>query len=375
MSDPGGAAETDAVAELASFYRYLADAEFDDYCDLYAHLARHLADDREMLERVVTMAPATKVLPVLLFAAVHVTVLDEPGLELAACYRGDRDAPADAWPLLRSFLDERFDDLADLVERRTIQTNEVGRSAVLLPAFTNVHRAAGRPLTLIELGPSAGLNLFFDRFAIRYSDGVVVGPPASTVQLECELRGPLTPPRDRVAPPVRSRLGIDLAPVDITDPDACRWLEACVWPQLTDRARRLRAAIDLARTAPPDLRAGNALDLLGDVVERSDPDTVVCVYASWVLAYFSHDQRGELGEALDRLGATRDLALVTAEYPSVAPFIDRPERAPEGGDGHAATVVGTTTWIGGHRRSAPVAWCHAHGAWIDWLDPATSDRG
>lgn len=374
MSDPGGAAETDAVAELASFYRHLADAEFDGYCDLYAHLARCLADDREVLERVVTMAPATKVLPVLLFAAVHALVLGEPDLELAACYRGDPGAPADAWPRFRSFLDERFDDLAGLVERRTIQTNEVGRSAVLLPAFTNVHRAAGRPLTLIELGPSAGLNLFFDRFAIRYSDGVVSGPPASTVQLACEVRGTLTPPRDGVAPPVRSRLGIDLAPVDVTDPDACRWLEACVWPQLTDRAGRLHAAIDLARPAPPDLRAGNALDLLGDVVERSDPDTVVCIYATWVLAYFSHAERAELGAVLDRLGAARDLALVTAEYPSVAPFIDRPERAPEGGEGQAATLVGTSTWIDGRRRSSPVAWCHAHGMWIDWLDPATSDH-
>ena len=361
------------VDDIAAFYLHLASAEFDGYCDLYAQLARSMADDRELLGRIVTMAPATKVLPILLFAAVHFTVLSEPDLDLAACYRGDPDAPADPWPLFRDLVVERFDDLGVLVAERSIQTNEVGRSAVLWSAFSAVHRAGDRPLTLVELGPSAGLNLFFDRFTIRWSDGVAAGPPSSPVQLRCEVRGPLTPPRDLVAPPVRSRLGIDLAPVDITDPASRRWLEACVWPHLDERSRRLRAAIDLAVDAPPDLRAGNALDLLGDVIDRSDPDTLVCVFATWVLAYFSAEQRTALGTLLDDLGSSRDLALVTAEYPSIAPFVDRPGRPATGNDGQAATAVGLTTWLEGRRTSAPVAWCHAHGAWIDWLDPSTAD--
>lgn len=373
MSDPDAGAPSAPVDELAAFYRFLAESEFDGYCDLYAHLARSLADDRELLERVVTMAPGPKLLPVLLFAAVHAIVLGEPHLELAACYRDDPGAPADAWPPFRSLVVERFDELAELVATRTIQTNEVGRSAVLLPAFTAVARAAGRPLTLVELGPSAGLNLLFDRYAVTYSDGITVGDADAAVQLACEVRGRLGPPRDGTAPSVRARVGIDLAPVDVTDPEACRWLEACVWPRLTDRAHRLRAAIDLARTAPPDLRTGNALDLLGAVVDRSDPDTVVCVFATWVLAYFSHDERAELGALLDELGARRDLALVTAEYPSIAPFIDRPERPADAGEGRAATVVGISTWLDGRRSSRPVAWCHAHGAWIDWLDAASAD--
>lgn len=373
MTDPGAGATFDRVDDLAAFYRFLAESEFDGYCDLYAHLARSLADDRELVERVATMAPNAKLLPVLLFAAVHFLLLGEPDLDLAACYRDDPGAPADPWPLFRSLLEERFDELASLVATRTIQTNEVGRSGVLLPCFTSVARDAARPLTLVELGPSAGLNLLLDRYAVRYSDGVAVGDPDAKVQLACEVRGPLRPPRDPTAPPIRARLGIDLAPVDVTDPEACRWLEACVWPRLTDRANRLRAAIDLARSTPPDLRTGNALDLLAAAVDRTDPDTVVCIFATWVLAYFSHDQRAELGSLLDELGARRDLALVTAEYPSIAPFIDRPERPATAGEGQAATVAGISTWLDGRRASRPVAWCHAHGAWIDWLDAASAD--
>ena len=359
--------------ELADFYRFLAEAEFDGYCDLYARLARATADDPALLASIATMAPAAKVLPVLLFAAVHHLVLAEPDSALAACYRGDDGATSDPWPAYRSLVADRFDELAELVATRTIQTNEVGRSSVLLPALTAVHRRFDRPLTLVELGPSAGLNLYFDRFGYHYDDGVILGDPHAGVQLECAVIGDTVPPRDATPPPVVARLGIDLSPVDVTDPEACRWLEACVWPRLTDRSHRLRAAIELARSDPPDLRRGNVLDLLDGVVAETDPDTVVCLTATWVLAYFSREQRAELGSLLARLGAERDLAIVSGEYPSVAPGIDRPARDADVTEAKGASLVGLASWHDGRREAAPIAWCHAHGTWLDWLDPATSD--
>jgi hypothetical protein len=357
------------VEQLADHYRFLADAEFDGYCDLYARIARALAAERELLERIVDVAPRPKILPVLLNAAVHFLVLGEPDSELAACYRGDPGAPEDPWPPYRALLVERFDELADLCARRSVQTNEVGRSSILLPVLTHVHRTFDRPLSLIELGPSAGLNLLFDRFGYSYDDGVHAGDPASPVHLACAVAGDLTPPRTDAAPPVRSRLGIDLAPVDVTDPEACRWLEACLWPRLTDRSTRLRAAIELARSDPPDLRRGDALVELEPLVRATDPDTVVCIFATWVLAYLSHDGRTELGALLERLGAERDLAFVTSEYPGIAPGVASPDRPAAAGEEGGASLVGLRTWRGGEHRSTAVAWCHAHGAWIDWVDP------
>ncbi len=373
-TDDGWPESTDAdVAELADFYRYLAEAEFDGYCDLYAGLARSIADDEPVLERIAAMASTAKMLPILAFAAVHDLLLADPDAALAAAYRGDRGAPSDPWPLFRDFVVTRAAEVSDLVARRSIQTNEVGRSSVLLPAFTSVHRSFGLPLSLIELGPSAGLNLAFDRFGYTYDDGVGIGDAGATVQLRCEVRGPVRPPRGSAPPPVRSRVGIDLAPVDITDPDACRWLEACIWPRLTDRSHRLRAAIELARSDPPDLRTGNALEGLADLVRGSDPDTVVCVYATWVLAYFSRDERVRLGELLDELGAERPLALVTSEYPGIAPGVDRPSRDASGDGRLGASLVGLQRWSDGRRTGGPVAWCHAHGQWIEWFDPSTGE--
>jgi hypothetical protein len=47
---------------------------------------------------------------------------------------------------------------------RATQTNEVGRCALLLPVLASLPQ----PLALLEVGASAGLGLFPDRYAYRY---------------------------------------------------------------------------------------------------------------------------------------------------------------------------------------------------------------
>ena len=56
-----------------------------------------------------------------------------------------------------------------LIATRVTQTNEIGRCTALLPAFATVGRHWARPLALVDLGASAGLNLLFDRYAYAYS--------------------------------------------------------------------------------------------------------------------------------------------------------------------------------------------------------------
>lgn len=372
------------IDELADFYRHLAEAEFAGYCELYATLARAVAADEAMLERVAAMAPAAKIIPVLLFAAVHDRVLADPGSALAAIYRGEPTAPADPYPTFRTFVVEHHDELAAVVRTRSIQTNEVGRSAILACGLTAVQRRFGRPVAMIEIGPSAGLNLFADRFGYRYARAaddpiadrfatpVTLGPVDAGVQLSCEVRGPLAPPLDDAVPAIGHRAGIDLAPVDVRDDEACRWLEACLWPQIPQRAERLRAAIALARTDPPTLVRGDVFTDLAALVEAVPEGLVPVVTSTWVLAYFSRDDRTRVGELLDAIGATRDLALLTAEYPSIAPGIERPTRPATDPSGQAATLIGLTTWLGGERRAAPLAWAQAHGRWLDWVDVDTA---
>lgn len=201
-------------------------------------------------------APDTQQLPVLLLASVHFLLLDEPDHPLAAWYPNLTAEPrsptdADLRPTLVDFLDERAPTILDLVSSRRVQTNEVGRCALFLPAF---HLAAANgvaeSLAHLDVGSSAGLTLLTSSYAYRYDDHPVIGE--SAVELACGTRG--DSPVDLATlrlPDISIRCGIDSRPVDITDPAEARWLEACCWPDQADRFHRLRHTIELARRTPP----------------------------------------------------------------------------------------------------------------------------
>lgn len=273
-------------------------------------------------------------------------------------------AAGDPWPVFRDLFFDRFEALAATMTSRVIQTNEVGRAAPVLVALTEVRERFGRPLGLIEIGASAGLNLLVDRFGFSFPPGATrVGDPRSPVQLRCEVRGADRPP---VAQPadlaITGRLGIDPRPVDVTDPDDRRWLAACLWPGRHDRSAHLTAALELARADPPEVRPGSALDLLDAAIAEIPPTTVPCVISTWVLAYLSKDDRNAVHALLARHGADRDLACITGEYQGVAPWV------PTYGahDGPRATVLGITVWSGGQERSRAAGRIHPHGRWIEW---------
>jgi hypothetical protein len=135
----------------------------------------------------------------LLLAAAHYLLLRsvKPRLPLAAYYPsivGPAARCGDPVPAFRRFCLERQGQIRELVATRRVQTNEVGRCACLLPAFTlAAGMAGGRPLALVEVGASAGLNLLFDRYAYDYGDGVPRGEAGSSVRISCSLRGPAAP--------------------------------------------------------------------------------------------------------------------------------------------------------------------------------------
>ncbi|HEY6532024.1 MAG TPA: DUF2332 domain-containing protein [Acidimicrobiales bacterium] len=365
--------ETDA---LAARFEQLASEDFAGYCPIYERIARCIADDEASLSLLFEVAPTGRT-PILALAAVHDRVLSEPSSALAAVYAGRSDA--DPWPLFRQLLHSARADVVDRMRTHSIQTNEVGRAAALAPALCWVRRravAAGdvRPLALVEIGPSAGLNLLLDRFAITYERDATtvatVGDDESPVRLRCELRGPGEPPLDSPLPPIASRTGLDLSPIDVLDEDACRWLAACVWPGVPDRPERLAAAIELARTDPPTLHAGDAVTDLVPLLDGLEPDVVPVVFSTWALAYFGRDGRAALLTGLDEWAARRDLVLVTAEDPRMTPWLPELPAAiaalgDADGDG-TATVLGARTWRAGVIDDAVLAVSHPHMRWMAW---------
>ena len=201
------------------------------------------------------------------------------------------------------------DFLREFMRTQTVQTNEVQRSWVLLPCFLRAAELLGAgELDVIELGPSAGLNLVWDRYRYTYSAGEW-GLRDAPLELAGEERSPVPSALLGLVPRVARRVGIDLSPIDVTTDDGARLLQCFVWAGQDERFERLTRAIEVVRASPPELVRGDLATELPRVL-RGRP---TLVFQTAVFPYVSDETRGAVRETLSRTRAP--LAFVTAGKP------------------------------------------------------------
>jgi hypothetical protein len=326
--------ELDAVRRQ---YREFADTECRGYSDLYYRLARGAAED-ETIMRFIADRPVRQ--PNLFLAAVHYVT-------------GTAGMPSTV-AALKALLEQRGADVAALMADRRTQTNEVGRCAVLLPALP-----VG-PLALVEVGASAGLCLLLDRFSYDYGSARL-GLPASPVRLRCALAG--TTPLPLSTPEVVWRRGLDIAPLDVYDEEAVRWLLACVWPDHPERRHRLEAAVAIARADPPCVRRGDLVDDLACLLAEAPHAARLVVFTSAVLGYVSPERREAFEQVLANTSSHREIVWVSNEPLGV---LARLATSPTAG-GRQQFLVARKTFVRGVARSEVLALVHPHGSEMTWL--------
>jgi hypothetical protein len=256
-----------------------------------------------------------------------------------------------SWEQFSAALDEHAESLAGLVAERPIQTNEVQRSWVLLPCFLELARRTGiETVDLIELGPSAGLNLVWDRYRYEYHAGSW-GPRDAPLELRGEERSPVPGELLALAPTVRSRIGVDIHPVDVATDEGARLLKSFVWADQIDRLRRLDHAIEALRADPPELLQGDFVELLPGLLSRPRTGELTVVFQTGTLRYLTAEQRGRLRAALEEAGEAESLAFVSTGAPR--------ER------GATYWGVSLQLWPGGEAELLFEA--DYHGTWLDWL--------
>ena len=352
-----------AIDVLAQRFRDFGGVSTATRAPLYSRIATAIADDVEVL-RLLQHAPETQQMPVLLFAGVHYLLLEGLGRPLAQHYPNlspDGTADGDPTQLFRRFALEHAGELSGIIARRNTQTNEVGRCSQFLPVFGLIAQERGA-LAHVDVGTSAGLNLLLSRYSYEFSPGGAVESAngSGTVELHCSTRGNVPVPR--AMPTVARSIGLDVAPVDVLDDDAVRWLEACVWPDQADRFARLVAAIELARQHPPEIIQDDAVEGLARVVAAVASAGHPVVTNSWVLNYLPVDVQHRYVDELDRIGAACDLSWVVAESPAQTTGLPVPTTDPP----EDITVVTLVRWRDGRRTVHRLGTTHPHGYWLHW---------
>lgn len=273
---------TDAVAER---YARFAREEAPGRSALYLEWADGVARDQRM-QRLLARIPETRRQPPLVFAVTRML-----------------GAPHEGYQAWQEFVHRHAEQIVAECSVRRLQTNEPLRLAPLLPVLSEI---AG-PLALLEIGASAGLCLYPDRYSYRF-----VGPdgspraeldPASgpsTVVLRSEVRGELPALR---MPEVVWRAGIDLDPLDAGDPRDRSWLQSLVWPGESGREERITAGLDIVAASPPQLIRGDAAGHVAALAASAPEDAALVITTPGVLVHIPRTRRDALIDVIRGLPA------------------------------------------------------------------------
>ncbi|MGQ0433685.1 MAG: DUF2332 domain-containing protein [Microthrixaceae bacterium] len=314
--------------------RYEAFAAFEaaGSSSIYEQLSNAIATD-DLLLALIEALPEPKQQPNLLLAASQLL-----------------GAPMGSPPETLAFIHDHRSEVHDVITSHSTQTNEAARTGTFLPLLA----AMDGPVALIEVGCSAGLCLYPDRYAITYDEMPPIGPADSAVRFPVRTYGPVPVPTRNVD--IVARIGIDLNPLNVRRPEDVAWLDACIWPEHTERRQRLRAAAALVASDPPELVRGDAVETIDDVLGSLHRDVTPVVIHSAVLAYLTPDARAEFSRRVLRHAGTR---WISNESPGVVPTLDT-SLTPPADRGAAAYFVLGVDGTDAAGLSDP------HGQWLKW---------
>jgi hypothetical protein len=283
--------------------------------------------------------------PIRLAGGLHALVRRGEAPGLAACYPPNPLPDDEAlWAALAPALAET--GLETCLEDAP-QTNEVGRSAVLMSGLLAIAESFQQPVELLELGASAGLNLLLDRYGYDLG-GVGAGNLASPLRLTPEWKG-APPPAARVV--VARRQGVDLHPLDVGR-DGDRLL-AFVWPDQPRRLAQLESALAIAAEDPPVVETGEAADWLETRLADAQAAGVTrVVLHSIAFQYFPESTKARIEAGMESAGSAATFAAPLAWL--------RYEYDPADG----RITLRLRTWPGEDRLLAE---CHPHGSSVEWL--------
>src|SRR5699024_3765082 len=132
-------------------------------------------------------AQAGQPVPNLFLGAVHYLLLSGKEHVLSEYYPSIVKNIRERTELLHHFKDfcrTYRNEMITILQTKLVQTNEVRRCAYLFPIFSHIYRLTKKPLAFIEIGTSAGFQLFWDKYSYSYGSNRTFGNLDSDVHIQ-----------------------------------------------------------------------------------------------------------------------------------------------------------------------------------------------
>lgn len=340
-----GVLDTHALSER---FKIFAERECKNSSRLYEHLAMKIANDLDLLKLAAHSKPGQPE-PNLLLGAVHYLLLSGREHELIAYYPSIVVEPMESSISIKYFKDFCMQyeyEIIQLLESKLVQTNEVRRCSYLYPSFCHIYQITKKPITLIEIGTSAGLQLLWDKYSYSYKSNQKYGSKQSTLEIRAEVRGNRLPLLLEYSPPVNRRIGLDLHVNNLNDPEDYLWLKALIWPEHKERNLYFEKAAHCLKSQPLELIEGDGIAILPDIVPSVSQDSTICIFHTHVANQISAEAKKRLSEQVRLIGTKRDVFHLYNNMWDLDLHLDY--------------------YVNGNEYSETIAETDGHGRWFKW---------
>jgi len=239
-------------------------------------LSKSIADDAELLQMCLKVRSG-QLAPNLLFGAVNYLLLKSKESPLSSIYakvsKGGSLSGSE-FETFKYFCIENKRDIQIIVEKRTVQTNDVQRCGIFVPAILSISdKYELKEIEFIDVGASIGLHLWWDMYSYHYPELIISGDKKeASLIIKPKYFGKWPGNLSAHIPRVLHRQGIELDLLDINNPDDELWLEALIWPEHPNRLERFKKALEYAKKNRPPVEQGNAKEILPNTLcERNSP--------------------------------------------------------------------------------------------------------
>ncbi|MGB7243940.1 MAG: DUF2332 family protein [Sulfitobacter sp.] len=304
-------------------------------------LARHLSSFTG------DIGPSGASLPLRLAGGLHALKLSNQSPDLVAVYPPNLKSDDNILQIVLHVLHEHEDFLISWTNNAP-QTNEVRRSAALI---AGAHVAAQRfdlPIHLSELGASGGLNLMWDHYALN-AGGTIIGHPAPALTLQPDWAGP-PPPKGN--PVIATRAGVDLNPLNASDPSDLLRLMAYLWPDQPDRLALTQAAAKITTTR---IDRGDAVEWLESRLSDAPGGHLHLIQHTVAWQYFPQAAQAFGQSMIEAAGA-----VATADRPLGWLSLEND------GDNTGATGAALTLRLWPGNEVLTLGRADFHGRWVQW---------